>query len=849
MNHSTTTSTQTKAAPTRQRLVMVGNGMAGVRTVEELLKLAPDLYDITIFGAEPHPNYNRILLSPVLAGEQTLDEIVLNPMSWYVEHGITLHTGKTVVRVDRQHRRVHAADGTEAPYDRLLLATGSKPFIPPIPGHGLDGVLAYRDIADTQAMILAATKYQHAVVIGGGLLGLEAANGLMLRGMQVTVVHLADWLMERQLDVVAGGLLRQSLEARGMKFCVGAQTQALIGDQDAGQGGRVMAVQLSSGQELPADLVVMAAGIRPNVELALTMGLHCDRGIVVSDTLQTTTDARIYAVGECAAHRGIAYGLVAPLFEQGKVCATHLAQMGIGRYSGSQTSTKLKVTGIDLFSAGNFMGSAAPGNTDTALEEIVLSDPIGGVYKKLVIKDDKLVGACLYGDTVDGAWYFKLLRDGRSIADLRDRLMFGESNIGDVGHQGHQRAQAMADSDEVCGCNGVSKGRLCKSIKEKGLFTLDDVRKHTKASASCGSCTGLVEQLLMFTAGGDYSATPKLKAICGCTEHTHQQVRDAIKQDHLLTAPAVRQLLNWRTPDGCASCRPAINYYLLSTWPKEAQDDPQSRFINERAHANIQKDGTYSVIPRMWGGETNASELRRIANVVDDFKIPTVKVTGGQRIDLLGIKKEDLPAVWKALDMPSGHAYAKALRTVKTCVGSEWCRFGTQDSTAMGKALERALWRMQAPHKVKLAVSGCPRNCAESGIKDVGVIGVDSGWEIYVGGNGGIKTEVAQFFCKVKTPEEVLEYSGAFLQLYREEAWYLERTVHYLHRVGLDHAKKRVLDDVANRQALWARLQFTLDGEPDPWVDFERARVDDRQFTALVPKLPTPASLPAPQRT
>ncbi len=817
----------------KMKLVLIGNGMAGVRTLEELLKIAPDLYDITVFGAEPHPNYNRILLSPVLAGEQTIDEIVLNPLSWYADHGITLHLGKKVTHIDRQRRIVHAEDGTQAAYDRLLIATGSVPFIPPVPGHDLEGVLAYRDIADTEAMIAAAEKYKHAVVVGGGLLGLEAANGLMLRGMQVSVVHLAPWLMERQLDETAGALLRQSLESRGLCFMVGANTKALVGDKYDGAGGRVMALQLSDASEIPADLVVMAAGIRPNVELPQRVGLHCERGIVVSDTMQTTTDARIYAVGECAAHRGIAYGLVAPLFEQGKVCATHLAQFGIGRYTGSQTSTKLKVTGIDLFSAGNFMGAKSGRSEDAGCEEIVLSDPIGGVYKKLVIKDDKLVGACLYGDTVDGSWYFKLLREGRSISDLRDRLMFGESNIGDVGHEGHNRAAAMADTDEVCGCNGVNKGAICKAIKDKGLFTLEEVRKHTKASASCGSCTGLVEQLLMFTAGGDYSATPKTKAICGCTDHSHQSVREAVREQHLVSGDAVRGALAWRTPDGCATCRPALNYYVLSTWPKEAKDDPQSRLINERSHANIQKDGTYSVIPRMWGGETNASELRRIADVVDEYKIPTVKVTGGQRIDLLGIKKEDLPDVWKKLDMPSGHAYAKALRTVKTCVGSEWCRFGTQDSTAMGKSLERALWRMQAPHKVKLAVSGCPRNCAESGIKDVGVIGVDSGWEIYVGGNGGIKTEVAQFFCKVKTAEDVLEHSGAFLQLYREEAWYLERTVHYLARVGLDHAKRRVLDDADNRKALWARLQFALDGEPDPWVDFERAQVDARQFEAI----------------
>ncbi len=806
----------------KSRLVLVGNGMAGVRALEELLKIAPELYDITVFGAEPHPNYNRILLSPVLAGEQTIDQIVLNPLDWYRDNGIHLHVGKKVVRVDRVRRIVHADDGTQAEYDRLLLATGSNPVILPVPGKDLQGVVAYRDIADTQAMIDAAARHKHAVVIGGGLLGLEAANGLMLRGMQVTVVHIAPWLMERQLDETAGKLLQQSLETRGLSFRIGAQTEAILGDE----AGHATAVRFKDGSTVPADLVVMAAGIRPNTALAEQMGLHCQRGVVVSDTLQTVTDPRIYAVGECAAHRGIAYGLVAPLFEQGKVCATHLAQFGIGRYTGSQTSTKLKVTGIDLFSAGDFMGGPD-------CEEIVMSDPYAGVYKKLVVRDDKLVGACLYGDTVDGSWYFKLLRDGRKIGDIRDKLMFGESNIGDVGHEGHHKAAAMADSDEVCGCNGVNKGTICKAIKDKGLFTLEEVRKHTKASASCGSCTGLVEQLLMFTAGGDYSKAPTKKAVCGCTDANHDEVRKAIRDEKLLTIDNVYRRLGWRTPNGCASCRPAVNYYLLSSWPKEAVDDPQSRFINERSHANIQKDGTYSVIPRMWGGETTADELRRIADAVDKYKIPTVKVTGGQRIDLLGVKKEDLPAIWKDIGMASGHAYAKALRTVKTCVGSEWCRFGTQDSTQMGKDLERALWRMYAPHKVKLAVSGCPRNCAEAGIKDVGVIGVDSGWEIYVAGNGGIKTEVAQFLCKLKTPDEVLEYSGAFLQLYREEGWYLERTVHYVGRVGLDHVKQRILEDHEGRKALWARLQFSLDGEPDPWFEFDKARVDLRQFNPV----------------
>jgi nitrite reductase (NADH) large subunit len=810
--------------PKLQRLVVIGNGMAGIRAVEELLILAPDLYEITVFGSEPHPNYNRILLSPVLAGEQKLDDIVLNDLEWYATHCITLHLGKTVETIDRVKRQVVTTDGLTVPYDRLLIATGSNPFLLPIPGAQLPGVITYRDIADTNAMIEAATSYTDAVVIGGGLLGLEAANGLALRGMKVSVVHIMPWLMERQLDDVAGKMLQESLEQKGLQFKMQAQTSELV----AGPDGRVSAVQFKDGSSVAAQLVVMAVGIRPNTSLAEKCGLHVNRGIVVNDTMQTY-DPRIYAVGECVSHRGVAYGLVAPLFEQAKVCANHLAQMGIGRYEGSQTSTKLKVTGVDLFSAGQFMGG-------DNFEEIVLSDPLapnGGVYKKLVIKDDVLVGACLYGDTTDGAWYFKLIREKTPISALRDRLMFGESNLGDTGHQGFNKAASMPDSAEVCGCNGVCKGKIVQVIKEKGLFTLEDVRKHTKASSSCGSCTGLVEQILMSTVGNDYSTAPQKKALCGCTIHSHADVRKAIIDQHLITIPSVMQVMNWSTPDGCSTCRPALNYYVQSSWPKEAQDDPQSRYINERSHANIQKDGTYSVVPRMWGGTTNISELRRIADVAEKYNIPTIKVTGGQRLDLFGVKKSDLPAIWKDLDMPSGHAYAKGLRTVKTCVGSEWCRFGTQDSTQMGIDLEKALWRMYAPHKVKLAVSGCPRNCAESGIKDVGVIGVDSGWELYVGGNGGIKTEVAVFLVKVRTSDEVLEYSGAFLQLYREEGWYLERTVHYINRVGLEYVKRRILEDEQGRKALWAQLQYTLDGEPDPWKEFKQASVDERQFKPL----------------
>ncbi len=806
----------------REKLVVIGNGMAGMRTVEELLALAPDRYRITVFGAEPCGNYNRILLSPVLAGDKGLQDILLNDLDWYAERGITLHAGREVTAIDRARRRVRAADGTEAPYDRLLLATGSLPVVLPLPGADLDGVVTFRDIADVERMLAAAAGGRRAVVIGGGLLGLEAANGLGRRGMEVTVVHLAQSLMERQLDAPAAALLRRSLEARGLRILLEAQTEALLGAE------RVRAVRLADGRELEADLVVMAVGIRPNIALARDAGLHCERGVVVDDTLQTF-DPRIYAVGECAQHRKTTYGLVAPLFEQAKVCANHLAFVGCTRYTGSVTSTRLKVTGVELFSAGDYLNAEGG-------DELVYQDPAGGIYKKVVVRGNRVSGAVLYGDSSDASWYFQLMREGTDVGEIRERLLFGQAHVGDAGHGGAHAVAAMDDAAEVCGCNGVCKGEIVRAITSKGLFTLEEVRAHTKASSSCGSCTGIVEQLLALTLGGDYSA-PEVKPLCGCTGFTHEEVRRAIAENGLKTLPETMRFLEWRNPDGCQACRPALNYYLLCAWPGEYRDDGQSRFINERAHANIQRDGTYSVVPRIWGGVTSPAELRAIADVAERFEVPAVKLTGGQRIDLLGVPKERLPAVWHALNqagLVSGHAYGKAVRTVKTCVGSEWCRFGTQDSTTLGIRMEKLCWGAWTPHKVKMGVSGCPRNCAEATIKDLGVIGVDSGWEIQVGGNGGVKVRATELLCRVKTMEEVLEYTGAFLQLYREEARYLERTAPWIERVGLAYVRRRLVEEDDGRRALYARfLDSQRRAQSDPWAERAQAPAHTGEFLPL----------------
>ncbi|MCP3735778.1 nitrite reductase large subunit NirB [Sphingomonas sp. RP10(2022)] len=793
------------AGDTRDHLIVIGNGMAGCRAVEELLARDPARYRVTIFGAEPLVNYNRIMLSPVLAGEKTFDEIVINGRDWYDGNGITLVSGDPIIAIDRDARTVTARSGIVMGYDRLLIATGSDPFIIPVPGKDLPGVISFRDMKDVEHMLAAANRGGSAVVIGGGLLGLEAAHGLSLRGMKVTVLHIMPTLMERQLDEAAGWLLKTALEARGQTILTGADTAAIVGEH------HVEAVHLKDGTVIPADLVVMAVGIRPSVALAREAGLDVGRGIRVDDHM-VTSDPAVLAVGECVEHDGQVYGLVAPLWDMCRALADGLTDAPSG-YRPAATSTKLKVAGLDVFSAGDFSGG-------DGAEDIVLRDASRGIYKRLVVKDDRIVGAVLYGDTADGGWYFDLLRRGDSVAAIRDALIFGQAFASGGGVADPKAAvAALSDTAEICGCNGVTKGQIVSCIA-KGAHSLDTVRATCKASASCGSCTGLVETLLALTLGDEVEAGPK--TMCKCTSFGHDDVRREIVAQGMRSIPEVMQRLHWSTPDGCSSCRPALNYYLLCALPGEYVDDQQSRFVNERLHANIQKDGTYSVVPRMWGGLTSPKELRAIADVVEKFDAPMVKVTGGQRLDIFGIRKEDLPAVWADLNaagMVSGHAYGKSLRTVKTCVGSEWCRFGTQDSTGLGVRIERATWGSWMPHKFKIAVSGCPRNCAEATIKDFGIVCVDSGYELHVGGNGGIKVRVTDLLCKVATEAEAMEMCAAFIQLYREEARYLERTAPWIERVGLAYVQSRLLPDVQARADLAARFVYSQSfSQDDPWA-------------------------------
>ena len=788
-----------------QKLIVIGAGMASGRVLEHLFDAHAD-YEVLLFNAEARGNYNRIMLSPVLAGDKTYAEIITHDDAWYAAHGVTCRFGEKIVSIDRAAKTVTAENGDVLSYDKLMFGTGSNPFMIPLPGHDLDGVIAYRDLEDTERM-MGLGPDNKVVVIGGGLLGLEAAAGMAARGVDVTVVHIMGHLMERQLDEAAGYLLRKALVDKGITVNCAANSKEILGED-----GHVKALVLDDGTELPCDLLVMAVGIRPNVKLAQDAGLMVGKGIHVDDQM-ITSDVDVLAVGECVEHNGAIFGLVAPLYDQAKVAAQTL--MGTqAAFVQKEISTKLKVTGCDLFSAGDFADGEGR-------EDIVFRDPARGVYRRLVIESDVVIGAVMYGDTADSNWFFGLIKDKTDISEMRDTLIFGPAYQGGTPQDPLAAVAALPRDAEICGCNGICKGQIEDAIAA-GATDLGAVRATTKASGSCGTCTGLVEQVLAVTLGDDF-VVPAAASVCGCTDMTHEDVRRMIKSQKLTSMAAVWQECGWKTSCGCHVCRPALNFYLLADWPLEYQDDPQSRFINERKHANIQKDGTFSVVPRMWGGITTPDELRAIADAADKYMVPTVKVTGGQRIDLLGVKGEDLPDIWADLNaagMVSGHAYSKGLRTVKTCVGTDHCRFGTQDSTGFGIKLEKELWGSWTPHKLKLAVSGCPRNCAEATCKDIGVICVDSGYQVSIGGAAGMDVRETELLVQVPTEDEAMAVIKAVTQLYRENAKYLDRIYKWMGKVGLDWIKARIVDDLDARASLVARFELSQSiYRKDPWAE------------------------------
>ena len=795
----------------RKQLVVVGNGMAGVACVEQILKHAPQ-FDITIFGDETHVNYNRILLSSVLAGEKSADEITLNPLDWYRDHGIRLRVGIRITDVDPVQKTVTAQDGSVTCYDTLLLATGSSAWMPPIAGLDLDGVFVFRTLDDTRALLGRAGAGTKAVVIGGGLLGLEAARGLQVQGCDVTVVHLMDTLMERQVDAAGGALLRQAIESLGVRVLLGRSTKAVVGD------GRVEGVEFADGERLAASLVVVAAGIRPNVELGRRAGLTVNRGIVVNDHMETSSPD-IFAVGECVEHDGVCYGLVAPLIEQAKVLAATMTGNRGPAYTGSVQAAKLKIMGVEVFSAGDWSDAAAA-------QSVRFEDPALGVYKKVVLRDNRLSGVIMVGDTSDSHRYMDWLRAGSDLSDRRRHLLFPPP-VEDAGVD----IAGIPDSATVCGCVGVTKGAIIEAIHGKGLNTLAQLKEHTRASTGCGSCTARCQEILKAVAP-EFEEDVKT-TICGCVPFTQENLREILRSQRLRSVQDVLDIYGNGT--GCEVCKPALSYMLDMLWCGDHDEDRSARFINDRVHANIQKDGTFSVVPRIRGGVTSAAELRRIADVADKYRVPMVKITGSQRIDLLGIRKEDLPAVWADLGMPSGQAYTKGMRMVKTCVGTDFCRFGTQDSTGAGIEMERRFENLFTPHKVKMAAVGCPRNCAEATVKDVGLIGIEGGWQVVVGGAAGKSVRQADLLITVETTESALEAAELFFQYYREHANYLERTYDFVVRVGMDKVRKETVYAPADvRAGLLDRLRKSKARARDAWQE-GRDPVHPSQFIPLRP--------------
>ncbi len=813
--------------PTQRRLVVVGNGMAGARAVEEILaRGGAAMFTITMFGDEPYGNYNRIMLSHVLSGEETHDDIFLNSLPWYEENQITLHAGVRVTRIDRHAQVVLSDDGQVTPYDDLIIATGSRSFMPPMEGmydasgNLLPGVFAFRTIDDTRGMIEHATHDDHrrALVIGGGLLGLEAARGLQSHGLDVTVVHSPSHLMNAQLGPAGGDILRLSMEALGITIITGTRTTAVWGPD------RVRGVRLKDGTELACDLIVVAAGIRPNTEVALTSGFAVERAIVVDDHMRTADDDHVYAVGECVQHRGEVYGLVAPLWEQAVVLADQITGADPSNaYLGSRTATKLKVAGVDVAS----MGVLGPEKDSD--EHIVFSEPRRGTFKSIVIRDDKIIGATLLGDSKKVAFLQQAFDRGLPLPQERVELMF------DVGGPAEEVGVAeLADDAQVCNCNGVSKKTIVDCVAG-GCKTVSGVMDKTRAGKGCGTCKGLVAQLVEHAAGGAVEEDPAAGYYVPGIPMAKAPLMEIIREQGLRTPSEVFAAL---APDGAedAKSKMGLASLLKMMYGEDYVEQKDARFINDRVNANIQKDGTFSVVPQMRGGVTTPEQLRRIADVADKYAVPMVKLTGGQRIDLLGIKKEDLPGVWADLDMPSGYAYGKSFRTVKTCVGQEFCRFGTGDSTKLGVEIETRMQGMESPAKMKLAVSGCPRNCAESLCKDVGIVAIEGGrWELYVGGAAGAHIRKGDLLGTVDTADEAKLLTGRFLQYYRESANWLERTYAWVPRVGIEEIRAVVVEDrdgIAER--LDAAVQRHADTHVDPWTQ-GKDPVTPGQFRTALP--------------
>lgn len=788
---------------TQKRLVVIGNGMAGTRAVQEILARDHKRFHVVMFGAEPYGNYDRTILSDVLTGSKDVKQILLNPLDWYRDHDVILHAGVAATAIDRDNKVVRGEGGIEAPYDTLIIATGSRPFVPPMKGTEKTGVFVFRTLDDAQAIEAYARGCREAAVIGGGLLGLEAARGLRSLGLGVAVIEMMPWLMTQQLDAEGGALLQRTMEHMGIRVLLETTVTRALG------GERLTGLECGDGTALDTDMLVISCGIRPNAALAETSGLMVNRGIVVNDRMQTS-DPDIYAVGECAQHRGKLYGLVAPLYDQTRVLAEHLAGVSSnGGYQGSKPVTKLKVMGVQLVS----MGDTSP--TDPLDEVVSYVEPSRGVYKKLIIRNNRLSGATLLGETDTAGVLTQMFLLGATLPERRADLLFGTSTGAPI-----LSVFDLPDHAQICHCHGVSKGQIREAIEFGKCRSVSQIGARTKAGTSCGGCKKLLEQFLEVYAG-EVTEDPSEHWYVPSIPMTKPELTAAIRAKGTKSVSAVFREFNDGRDE--PAHKTALASLLKTIWAGEYEDERDARFINDRVHANIQKDGTFSVVPRIWGGITSATELRRIADVAEKHQIPAIKLTSGQRIALAGIRKDQLPHVWKDLGMPSGHAYAKAVRSCNTCVGSDFCRFGLGDSIGLGIKIEKRFHGLETPHKMKLAAVGCPRSCAEATVKDLGAVAIEGGWQVYAGGGAATRVRAAELLCTVKTHEEVLKYMGRFIQYYREHGKYMERSHGFVERVGITRLRELLVDD---REGIGARLDTEIEraiqARTDPWAEADQ---------------------------
>ncbi len=804
----------------KKKIVVIGNGMAGARVVEEILGRVPGRFDFVMFGAEPYGNYNRILLSNVLNQTQEATDIFINPLNWYKENNITLHAGFKAVHIDTGRKTVIArqlhpqaaayavhteesllAGPLEETYDYLIIATGSRPFVPPMEGFGGEGTFLFRTIDDCDRIAEYAKNCQRAVVIGGGLLGLEAARGLMTHHVEVTIVEAAGQLMPAQLDVESAQILKRTMQAMGLTVLTDRKT-AQIHKSD----GKVASLVFSDGATIPADMVVVSAGIRPITEVALNSGLNVNKGIVCDDQMRTS-DPHVFALGECVEHRGKLYGLVEPIWAQARVMADVISGFDPQAvYQGSKTGTKLKVMGVDLMSLGE---KEAGADND---EVIVYREPNRGIYKKLIVRGNKLYGAILLGDAAAADLLIQMFLNEQAVPENRSDLLFG-----DVKGVAFIQAADLPDHAQICNCNGVCKKTIMEAISS-GCETVASVGARTKAGKGCGSCRGLIAQIIEAKLG-KVSYDPSEHYYVPGVPLEKSQLVATIKAKNLKSVSAVFAVLTDGKED--ADSKVGLASLLKTLWPDDYEDERDARFINDRVHANIQKDGTFSVVPRIYGGVTSPDELMRIARAAVKYNVKMVKFTGGQRIDLLGVKKEDLPGMWKDLGIPSGHAYTKAFRTCKSCVGTDFCRYGLGDSIALAQEIERRFQGLESPHKMKLATAGCARNCSEAYVKDLGAVAIGEGkWEIYVGGAAGGSVRKGDLLCVVNSHAQVLKCMGRFMEYYREHGKYLERTYGFVERVGIDVLRGILIDDSLGICAqLDERIQRAVDAYKDPWKE------------------------------